>query len=71
MSFFQEDMSGVSHDRMVELAQMRNHEAFTILFQYHRSGVYKYAASLVGNDQDAQDPGGKGFSQIIGRSRPR
>ena len=55
MSFFQEDMSGVSHDRMVELAQMRSQEAFTILFQYHRPQVYRYIASIVRNDQDAQD----------------
>ena len=55
MSFSHDDISGVLHDSMVELAQMRKAEAFTILFQYHRSGVYRYVVSLVGKDEDAHD----------------
>ena len=55
MPFSHDDISSVLHDRMVELAQMRNAEAFTILFQYHRSGVYRYIVSFLGKDEDAHD----------------
>ncbi len=55
MEYFQDDISSLSHDKLVELAQVRNVEAFAILFQYHRSGVYRYVAGLVGNGEDAHD----------------
>jgi len=55
MSFSHDDISGVLHDSMVELAQMRNAEAFTVLFQYHRPGIYRYVVSFVGKVEDALD----------------
>lgn len=52
---YMDDPSGISHERWVELAQARSHEAFTVLFEYHKVGVHRYIIGIIGKEESAAD----------------
>lgn len=64
MSPSQDDPTPQSDVKMVEMAKAGNGEAFTTLFQEHKSGVYGYLAGLVGNSEDAYDLTQKTFLNV-------
>jgi RNA polymerase sigma factor (sigma-70 family) len=55
MSLSPDDPAKLLHIRKVELAQAGDSDAFTWLFQHHKTSVFRYLFGRIGNDEDAHD----------------
>lgn len=50
-----DDSAGIPGTETVELAQAKNHEAFSQLYEYYNPFIYRYLMGLVGDRKYAED----------------